>query len=405
MSQFNIAIFDDLPEVASMTAYRIHSVYPGATITPVNANQFVHIMSLIHSRRRAWRQNPEIQWLDFWIDNIDCALIDYDLFYYSKTIDCTGSMLAYLLRCFTKCGLIGVYNRFGDNEFNLELNCYGKDLADFHIGLDQIDNPGLWSSDFGGYRPWYWPIIPSASLNYNICINDTINNMDSRVDEFLGIQNINFRFDDIMFLNGPKKPITFREAVSSQVNNLGLHYTDKVNEEQLARIAAARTITWLNQFIIPNQNSLIDAPHIINKYPSVSDDLSVDALNKLCDPLSYPKLSDKLDSHQFVKRHWLWRDVWNLESLQQDESIAEVANPWHLLEGMEDFDLVFAENLSRFIPEDFATRVFTLAGPPYTSRFLCLNPLDYTIKLIKGSKTGPTSLDGVQYVPQSCLSI
>ena len=279
-------------------------------------------------------------------------------------------------------------------------------MADFHFGLDQIDNPGLWSSDFKGYRPWSWPIIPNAALNYKHCIHEITDNLDAKVTEFLGIGNIWMSFDYAKFFDVPLQSLTFRDSVTNGINNMGLHYTDKVSESQQIRIATARIITWLNQLILPNQNTLIDAPHIIQKYPSVfDDDLSMDRLNNLCNPLNYPALSDKLGKHNFAKRHWLWRNAWKLDSMQKDESIAEVANPWHIIDGFDDFDLVFAENISRFIPEDFATRVFTLTDPPYISRFLCLDPLDYTVKLIQGSKTGPTSLDNVLYIPQSYLSL
>ena len=52
----------------------------------------------------------------------DVVVVDYDLLRFSEIhVDTTGSRLAYLLRCFSKCGFIIVLNEFGTNTFDLSL--------------------------------------------------------------------------------------------------------------------------------------------------------------------------------------------------------------------------------------------------------------------------------------------
>src|SRR5207253_3989616 len=74
----------------------------------------------------------------------------------------TGESVAYLARCYSNCGYIIELNQFGTNWFDLTLSGSLDSYADLNIGSDQLANPGLWSDQFAGFRPWSWPIIPRA---------------------------------------------------------------------------------------------------------------------------------------------------------------------------------------------------------------------------------------------------
>ena len=98
----------------------------------------------MNRRRAEWRADENdtasIESTD--VDEADVIVVDYDLLRYSEAADTTGSRLAYLLRCFTKCGLIIVLNEYGSNAFDVSLRNPSLDFADLHLGAVQIGNPG-----------------------------------------------------------------------------------------------------------------------------------------------------------------------------------------------------------------------------------------------------------------------
>lgn len=148
-------VYDDNPKIAERLAARIRTVCGDANVTAVKRETFQALIGLMNRRRAAWRAEekdaPLIESTD--VDEADVIVIDYDLLLYSDEGDTTGSRLAYLLRCFSKCGLIVVLNEYGTNSFDLSLRSPSEGFADLHLGDAQIGNPGLWTGSFEGYRP------------------------------------------------------------------------------------------------------------------------------------------------------------------------------------------------------------------------------------------------------------
>ena len=164
MSMLRVLVYDDNPEIAIRLAGKVRAVCDEANVTAVTQEAFQELIGLMNRRRAAWRAGEgdmdSIESAD--VDEADVVIIDYDLLLYSKEGDTTGSRLAYLLRCFTKCGVIIVLNEYGTNSFDLSLRSPSLDFADLHLGDFQIGNPGLWTDSFEGYRPWHWPALPNA---------------------------------------------------------------------------------------------------------------------------------------------------------------------------------------------------------------------------------------------------
>ena len=306
----------------------------------------------------------------------DVVVVDYDLLKYSSTIDTTGSRLAYLLRCFTSCAFIVVLNANGPNPFDLSLSSPSEDFADLHIDGKQLGNPGLWNTDCKGYRPWYWPVIPEAVKSFNVCVNEAEQNLEEPIIGFFGLDRVIdwIPWRAVGFLSGSRKPIeevTFKDVAQSFRS--GTANKDELIPSQTARVATARVLTLLNNIILPEQNALVDAPHLISRFPSLIGDGSVDleSLNRLCDPVG-PEGAEPLGRTAgeipFPKVSLAMETAWYWPALNRDESIDEVRDPWRTSEA--NAERVFCEDVSRFLPVESAQAFQALVSPPFMKRYV-----------------------------------
>lgn len=408
MSSFSILVYDDNPQSARGWAKDIGDAYRHASAKPKGKKSFQELLRLINRRRNTWRKNKENFNKPHPVDTADVVVVDYDLLDYSDTGDTTGSRFAYLLRSFTKCGFIIILNEFGDNVFDLSLSTPTSDFADIHLGAQQLGNPGLWQPRFEGYRPWYWPEIPTAKQNLDKCVEDVQKNFDARILDFLDLSRV---IDWLppearAFLTGEQQleEVTFKDFIVSGLG--GISIKDKIIPEQMARVAAARIITLLNLIILPEQSVLVDAPHLVSRFPSLllNDDDGRESWNKLCNPVDNgvdELLSENLKKYRFSKSHWLWRPAWYWPEINKDERIKEVKDPWTFKEP----DWVFCEDISQFVPIEVAQDFRAIVSPPFITRFVfkrdSKNAATYVNHLGEG---GPQDLSQVQYVPGAALS-
>ena len=376
MNSFNVLVYDDEPQIAGDLAERIRSVHPDATVTSANVHDFNELMHLIHRRRKISRCEgiAEESGDPLLADSADVVVVDYDLYWYEKTTDTTGSRLAYLLRCFLKCGFIAILNRDRvPNAFDSKLASSGEDFADLHTSSNQIDNPGLWQAPFDGYRPWYWPVIPDAKIKFEQCVTDVRDNYDTPILKFLGLDP----FIDWMprsalgHFEGEKEvqEVTFKDF--SKLTSAAIDPKENLSREQKIRVIAARITGLLNSFVLPSQNVLVDAPHLVSRFPSLIRKCAdnIDTWNALCDPTNTEMdtlLADDLKNHQFKHPHWLWKPAWYWQDVNKDENFVEVRDPW----AAKEIDWVFCEDISRFVPLEFARSFIGDVSPPFTKRFV-----------------------------------
>ena len=411
MNAMRVLVYDDSPEIAERLANRVRTVCVGANVTAVKRDAFQEAIGLLKRRRAAWRAGEidaaPIESTD--ADEADVIIIDYDLLLYPNEGDTTGSRLAYLLRCFSKCGLIVVLNEYGTNIFDLSLRSPSAGFADLHLGDIQIDNPGLWTRSFEGYRPWHWPSLPEARLDFEECVKDVQENLEEPILEFLGLKRFIDRLPkgarDFFHGSGNMEAVRFSDFAKRARG--GVESKDKLPPEYMARVTAARLLALLNSLILPEQSILVDAPHLALRFPSLvrEDHRDIRGWNRLCDPVSDQVddlLTDVVKEHRFEKRHWLWRPVWYWPDISRDERIVEVKDPW----AVDDIDWVFCENVSRFVPAEIADDFRADVSPPFNKRFVLKRESPEAMTLVgeigSGGAQDPLA---VEYVPQAAFSI
>ena len=415
MNPLKILVFEDQKDIAANWAGAIRGANPEGTVAVQSATQcsFERLQEVANLRRNEWRGANHGNGMvgEHEADGMDVVVVDYDLLKYSNTNNATGSRLAYLLRCFTTCGFIVVLNAHTPNVFDLGLTSPSEDLADLHIDGGQLGNPGLWSADFEGYRPGHWPIIPDAVGNFERCVADVRDNLEQPVFEFFGLNRVidavPWRVHEFLTASGyPAEKVTFRKFIES--SRAGNHAKDKLIPEQTWRVAAARIGTLLNSVIVPDQNALVDAPHLVSRFPSLlkGGSETLETWNRLCSPASadlLDMLDEALEQYQFKQPHWLWWPSWYWPEIRRDESIDEVRHPWQA--GEADTIWVFCENVSRFLPIECAQPFSALVSPPFMKRFLLNRYSEHARKIVPtlgdGSLLDPLQLTNA---PEAMLS-
>ena len=414
MSSFKALVYDDQFEAAERWANQIRNhvkdVYDSVFVETPGKQGFEELLEAINKRQIHWREGrtgfPQDE--RHGVDEADVVVLDYDLLKYSESSDTTGSRLAYLLRCFSECGFIVVLNRFGQNVFDLSLSYPPEDFGDLHLGEVQLANPGLWSFPFSGYRPWYWPVVPTARSNLEECVKEVERNLEAPILEFLGLdQSISWlprRAQEFMSPKGRIEDVTFKSLAESV--HVGISRKDKLTPKQVARVAAARVVALLNSVVIPEQSLLVDAPHLVSRIPGLleSEGAKRELWNKLCSLSSQETddlLDDRVQKHKFRKSHWLWRPAWIWPEISADDEIDVLRDPWR----ERAVDLVFCEDISQFVPSDRARDFKARVSPPYIRRFVFkFDAEDSHTYVSETGSGGPLDPGRVEYIPQSALS-
>ena len=416
MNTLNIWIYEDEPTAAEGWAGSISAAYGDVETHVAYRDEIASLFGLLHERRRQGRQQGSSNAVGKHdIDEADVVVIDYDLLDYFEPADTTGSRLAYLLRCFTECGFIIVLNEYEPNTFDLSLRSHSDNFADLHVDSQRIGNPGLWQPQFDGYRPWHWPVISRVCENFEKCVDEVEEHLkDNALKPLIEFLELNRVIDWIPmqardFLAGGQKPIeqvTLEDFVRRSRG--GVESKESLSQRQTARVAAARIGTLLNSIILPEQNALVDAPHLASRFGSVfrHSQGGIDDWNKLCDPVDTQiddLLDDLLKDYRFPKPHWLWRPAWFWPGVNSDERIKEVRDPWDSAESPSDW--VFCEDVSKFVPIEHAIAFRAYVSPPFIRRYVCNNQSEEARRFVNDTGDGgPTDLSSVEYVPQAALS-
>ena len=346
-------------------------------------NDLQSSIEALQNRQDGFRNDKKCSNVDTKFDEASIFIIDYDLLKSQATKFLTGEIIAYIVRCFSECKLIIGLNQYGHNSFDLTLRGHPESFADLNLGEDQLGNPDLWRGDWGdsrtGYRPWYWPNLSDSLHHFDKKVEDVQENLDNPICETLDFKPNLFQLlpraviQFIGMVKG-KEPAetTFREFVMHSGNGLKPKDATISDKNVLARVGAARISKWLERFVLPEQDILVDVPHLVSRYPSLIDDVEkkIKAWNRTAQLVDYRELgldTDLIKCYRFKKDYWISRPVWFWDKLRECEKIKEVSEPWLTVKP----NWVFCEDASRFYYEKNCTEFLADTVSPFTRR--CIN--------------------------------
>ena len=381
-SPIKILICDDDPQAASDWAVRVRGrVGDWAIVETPSSSEIGKSLTLLASRQRAARESesgqPDQASL---FDDVDIAFLDYDLLDVSGASHVTGRELAYLVRCYSECGLIVVLNESdrGNPSFNLRLETPVDHFADLRISSQLIGNPGLWSDTFVGHRPWSWPILREEVLAFERRVEAANSQLDEPILASIGLDEftdwISRDATTAIELRGKEvAEVTFRDCVRAD-SDIGVRAKDRLPEQQAARVAAARVTHWLNNLVLPAQDPFIDAPHLVSRFPSLlasqSDPANWQRTTKSTFELAQLGLSETPIANSVVDlRPWVDRPLWLWPKVSENSEIAEVRDPW----SRPETQMVFLEDMTRFVQADLATT--------FSSQVSSMNDLRFVVAL------------------------
>lgn len=335
----------------------------------------------LHARQTGIRDNSEFSGETTQFDDTSIFIIDYDLLKSKAGGFVTGENIAYSVRCFSTCKLIVGLNQFGRNSFDLALKGHPESYADLNLGADQLDNPDLWRGTWGEvrrtFRPWYWPNLADSLRNFDDRVQDVKQNLDKPICEALGFDTDVFRLFPravVQFIGKGEGKVpaetTFREFVTESGNCLRPKDSTISDEEVLARVGAARISKWLELFVLPEQDILVDAPHLASRYPSLidGDRKKIGTWNKTAQLVGHYELglnTESIEPYRFKKDYWISRPVWFWDKLREHGQIKEMTEPRLTVKP----NWVFCEDASRFYNRMACREFLADTSSPFTRRF------------------------------------
>ncbi|MCY4390669.1 MAG: hypothetical protein OXE43_01290 [Chloroflexi bacterium] len=377
-----VILLDDKPEQASRWESQIVKGFvdggldtPNIHVILKDDDELSGIVTMLHRRRQAAREGTEWPTGQFPLDGADVLVVDFDLLDFGDHGDTTGARLAYLARCYSSVSFIMVMNQFGTNRFDLNLSGRLDSFADLDIGSYQVGNAGLWSHSFPEYRPWAWPVVPEAVQTRKRLVRAVAKQLDKNVLQYLGFdESAASRFSDQVarYLGGRGEAgtITFRQVVEE--SPIGLAASDKVPDDLwAARIAVARVTKWLTNVVLPRQDTLVDAPHLVSRFPSLlTDPDALESWNRTASLAGHIQRlgirNRRITNHHFTGWEWVGRHCWSWHSLSADSSIEEVDSPW----SRRELDWTFAEDSSRFTLPGDSRRFVPATDSPFRLRYV-----------------------------------
>lgn len=381
MSNIKVRVHDDTDRTSNQWARKLQTLLGNNfDVEPITSSEFEESLKVLERRRKLARSksNLAVEPCPI-IDDSDVLVIDYDLLETNRSLFLTGEEFAYLSRCYSRCGAIVVVNQYGKDTFDLTLKGHPESFADLNVGQYQLFCDGLWKENWkkSEFRSWHWPAIPQLASNLRRRKNELRDHLNEPIINYFGMGRLSLPSAAVEFLQGSlkKKPehITFRDFVTNNSVH-GLHRKDKPFEEgAITRIAASRIGKWLERLILPGQNILVDAPHLVSRFPSLlrGSGNNLANWNKVAElgrrgPLGI-KLKD-ISDFRFSALHWLSRPAWLWADVSACKKIKEVRDPF--AKGGSDQRFVFCEDTSRFVKRTEAQEFIADIPSPFVRRYV-----------------------------------
>jgi len=384
-----ILVYDDDPELATQWKKQIETV--GAVrksfdieVMFESPTELQKDLQILAQRQRSFRAGTPWPNEPTRFDEGELLVIDYDLI--TQESFATGEVVAYLARCFSSCGVIIGLNQYGGNTFDLTLRGHPESFCDLNIGDQQLSNPGLWTHDFKGFRPWCWPVLIDFLSSFRRRVTEALENASQYVLSYFGLDGVLQHIPkSVLGFLGPD-PITTSFDQFPLKSPSGLHPRDKrVPEEShtkasevIARVAAARLSKWLQRLVLPGQNIIVDAPHLVSRFPSLllsgnhDNPESWNKTARFVEPSGLGIHHEIISQFEFHKPDWIARPAWFWPGLSNHPEVAEVSSPWET----ESSDLVFCEDTSGFHPKKACRKFVAGVDSPFIIRYVKMPDTD-----------------------------
>lgn len=381
MRKEKILIYDDETQIGKKYVDRLKKlelIINGFDIEILDDESFSDELKTLKERQKKIREGNS--WDDDLsiLDSTSIFIIDFDLINPDKQIlVSSGEEVAYLTRCFSTCGLIVGLNLVRGNTFDLTLQGNPKSFADLNISSDQLDNHGLWGGKTDGFRPWYWPVLTKQCKTFTKKVDDAKGHLDSSICDFLNfpkeVVEVFSRTVGEFIGNNPHET-TFRDLVMKSPNGLmgkDIKAANYLDEEMMGRIATSRISKWLERLVLPGQDILVDAPHLVMRYPSLlkGDHTKAETWNMTAKFENFEKLDldfETIERFRFKRDHWLSRPAWFSSQISGCQNIKEVREPWT----KEETKFVFCEDSSSFYDKEECKSFIATTDSPYDRRFV-----------------------------------
>lgn len=379
---------------------KLPSVRTAFDVVACSPEEFISELRILEDRQRAIRDDAELpKARSLVFDAADILVVDYDLAKLLEGIDLpvgvpTGERVAYLARCFSKCGVIIALNQFneaGQPLFDLTLCGHPRSFADLNLGSKELQNPGLWASEWDGYRPWHWPLLPDAvdcferrtaklaKAGLEISIFGHIE-LPSYLPGVMPIEILQWlapwskKVEDVT-------SVTFADFLKKSQHGLDVKDHKVTSTPYASRVASARVGKWLERLVLGGQGILVDAPHLVCRFPSLLKGKSKhtrENLNLTC-KVGHQANSIIEERHikscRFKAVDWLSRPAWFWDQVRSEDQIVEVKEPWKKVE----LDCRFCEDLSAFVSEKKCHEFSADTPGTYTRRYIAkLAQVDYS---------------------------
>jgi hypothetical protein len=351
-----ILLYDDEKRIAQIyvkSLEKMDEIAKSFEISPLGDATFEKELTVLETRRNSQRTKEKPDDAHSLLDETSIFIIDFDLLQYSGKRYLTGEDVAYLARCFSECRLIIGLNQFnhpGETIFDLTLKGHPESYCDLNLPGAQICNPGLWGENRVKFRPWHWPQLMDYVEVIDKRNEETKSHLDDPIVEVLGFDKLvnNLSILASEFIGPDPKNTTIREF--AEQTGKGLKPKDvNTDEDMVARIAGARVAKWLERLVFPGQDVLIDAPHLVSRYPSLlnTDHKSQSAWSMTAsfgDSQELPLDHKLIEQYRFQKSNWLSRPAWFWNMVSSSRKIREVSKPWE----KEVVNFRFCEDSSTF---------------------------------------------------------
>ena len=308
------------------------------------------------------------------MDRAAVLFVDDDLLELDMTQPPNGEDIAYLARCYSSAGLIVAVNDEGEDPFDLTLRDKPESFADLVIGSKQLECQSLWLDAPDGFAPWYWPVIPTAVGRLERRIASLSGRLDDLVLDVMDITVEHIRGmaqSSLSFLGSHRDVAALTVAEFVADSNSGLRRRDvSAGQDIDARVAAARLAKWLEYQVLPGQDYLVDAPHLVPRIPSLLrgavEDVSVWNALAVRDKTPETLAATELEAARFLGHDWLSRPAWWWPIIPTLD-IEEVRDPF----AIRPIPYIFNEDLSAFASEG-ESRQFICDFPesPFRRRFI-----------------------------------